>query len=76
MHWDRDCKYNKDKQVRTARTMFVDTDCSSEDIMAELEYEKCYDNCLNQESQDEQVESEKEESTSPPTSDDSELSDF
>ena len=82
MHWDRDCKYNKDKSSRTARAMFVDTDCSQEDILAEFEYKKCYEDnstLASQTPQDTETESEiedqKEEDASPPT-DDSEESDF
>ena len=47
MHWDKDCKYNKEKAIHSARTMFVDS-CSEEDILAELEYERCYDESLEQ----------------------------
>ena len=81
MHWDRDCKYNKDKSSRIARAMFVDTDCSQEDILAEFEYEKCYEDHLtlaSQSSQDTEDENEGEtrKEDSDPLMDDSEESDF
>jgi hypothetical protein len=80
MHWDRDCKHNKDKATRSARTMFVDTECSSDDILAELEYEQCYEESLQATtvSPDSENEDPQEEnaSDSQPTADESEGSDF
>jgi hypothetical protein len=59
--------------------MFVDTECSSDDILAELDYEKCYEDSLSQEIQesDEESSKEEEESSDPSTNaDESEESDF
>ena len=82
MHWDRDCKYNKDKAMRSARTMFVDS-CSDEDILAELEYEKCYEDSqtahcdfVEAESDQESTQEEEQISDHTDTSEESEGSDF
>ena len=61
MHWDRDCKYNKSKTNRSARTLFVEADCSSEDILAELEYERSYEENLQLASAESNSDSEPEE---------------
>ena len=84
MHWDRDCKYNpsKDSRMRSARTMFVDVECGPEDILGEMEYERCYDENLQaQESMETESESSESEnsgqnSTSQSNTDESENSDF
>jgi hypothetical protein len=39
-HWDCDCKHFKDDTIHKARTMF--TDCTSDEMHAEAEYERCY----------------------------------
>jgi hypothetical protein len=83
MHWDRDCKYSKNQPMRSARSMFVDADCSQDDILAELEYENCYEEFLSltdqssQESSEEDSKSQNDEEVSGQSdADDSDQSDF
>jgi hypothetical protein len=79
MHWDRDCKYNKDKKIRSARTMFIDSDCAPEDILGEMEYERCYGENLGlHETSEGEIEEVNEEDVSDSKSDqeESEGSDF
>jgi hypothetical protein len=74
-HWDRDCKYSKNKNFRTARTMFVDADVAPEDIFGEMEYERCYEENLNlveEDSETDDVQQDEESSESQSQSDDSE----
>jgi hypothetical protein len=54
MHWDRFCKYNKDNKLRSARAMFVDVEVSPEDVLGEMEYERCFDECLTLAEKDEE----------------------
>jgi hypothetical protein len=55
-HWDRDCKHFKSDTAHKARAMF--TDCSPDEMHAEAEYERCYQN--SQEDLDEEPSSEEE----------------
>jgi hypothetical protein len=80
MHWDKECKYNKDRKWRSARTMFTDTDVGPEDVLGEMEYERCYEEYLNaasEETSDSGSEiSSQEESTADHQNDESEGQDF
>ena len=44
-HWDRDCKYKNTSSLRNVRSLLVDA-CSSEELLEEVEYEKCYNESI------------------------------
>jgi hypothetical protein len=58
-HWDRECKHHKSSNVSRARAMFAD--CSPEDMHAEAEYERCYQESLEEESESEDNQAEEPE---------------
>jgi hypothetical protein len=69
-HWDRECKHNKGKALHKARNMFVDYE--PDDIHAEAEYERCYNESLDS-SDDEEDDPENSEQAANENEDSAEL---